>query len=232
MTDSPAIAAAEAPPPAEPAERPATIRHWRSAAEAPFAEPAFVLATHAPGADMSGATVVLVREGLDLAQAFIERRADRILFGDAAIADTGFIRRAAAALSPERVGVWIPARRMPVNWSLDLHSNADFRCLTPSVGKPSWEVLRADGAGSGIDVEWWIRQMLAQGATCALVSVDFADEKDHLIFAEIVEKAGEALWLAPRAQAVAEWNAEGWREFGNACQFALPPPVVPEGIVS
>jgi hypothetical protein len=131
----------------------------------------------------------------------------------------------AAELGECKVGVWLPVKRMGVSWVLDKTSNADFSCMTPSIGKPSWEVLLTDGKRTGIDADWWSRQMLQQGAGCILVSADYTNEQDHNIAAELAEKCGNALWLSPLYQTGVEWKVEDWQTYANTGQIVMMPPV-------
>lgn len=211
------------PPPLADSLQPFAVRYWRSAADAPFADPVFMQGISELPPDLTNASVVLPQGGETAARDLLANGAARVLFADAAIADTGFIQRMVAALGAERVGVWLPVKRMNVSWGLELTCNADFRCMTPSIGRPSWEVLRSDHTRTSIDADWWARQMLQQGASCVLVSADYTDEQDHTIAAELAEKCNGTLWLSPLTQSAVEWGMEDWHRYGNVSQLVLPP---------
>jgi hypothetical protein len=214
------------PDPLADSPQPPQTAYWRTLADAPFTETVFINDASSPltaGVDLSHATVVLPQGGEAEARDWLGSGAMRILFADAAISDTGFIRRMVEALGAEKVGVWLPVKRMGVSWVLDKTSNADFSCMTPSIGKASWEVLRSNLSRTGIDADWWARQMLQQGASCIVVSADYTNEQDHTIAAELVEKCQDSLWLSPLNQTGVEWKQEDWQNYANARQFVLPP---------
>lgn len=216
------------PDPLADSPQPPSIAYWRTVADAPFTETVFINGASSPltaGVDLSHATVVLPQGGEAEARDWLGMSVARVLFADAAISDTGFIRRMVAALGTAKVGVWLPVKRMGVSWVLDKTSNADFSCMTPSIGKASWEVLRANHSRTGIDADWWARQMLQQGASCIVVSVDYSNEQDHTIAAELVEKCQNCLWLSPLSQTGVEWHQEDWQNYGNIRQFIMPPPL-------
>jgi hypothetical protein len=205
---------------------PPVIRYWRTLADAPFTETVFINAATSPltaAVDLSNATIVLPNGGEAEARDWLGSGAARILFADAAVKDTTLVRRMVAELGEGKVGVWLPVKRMGVSWVLDKTSNADFSCMTPSIGKPSWEVLLSNGARTGIDADWWSRQMLQQGANCILVSADYSDTHDHNIAAELAEKCHDSLWLSPLSQTSIEWKVEDWQQYANACQMVMPP---------
>lgn len=214
------------PDPLTDSPQPPQTAYWRTLADAPFTETVFINSVGSPlaaGIDLSHVTVVLPQGGEAEARDWLGSGAARVLFADAAISDTGFIRRMVAALGADKVGVWLPVKRMGVKWVLDKTSNADFSCMTPSVGKPAWEVLHSNHARTGIDADWWARQMRQQGASCILVSTDYSDAHDHNIAAEMVEKCAGTLWFSPLGQTTVEWEQESWQRYGNASQFVLPP---------
>ena len=134
--------------------------------------------------------------------------------------DSSLIEALSREFGSERVGVWVPARRQEVSWALDLHSNADFRCVTPSYAKPAWEVLKSDGSRSGTDAGWWLGQMLARGASLALLGADIADDTDLNLCAELVEQSGACLWLTPLANPEADLLP--WIQFGQARNLVIP----------
>lgn len=197
-------------------------RCWRAAGPPPLAGPAFLWDRDDLPADLSQA-VILPSGGEARARALAARGAQQILLADAALADSDVVSRLALALGNRRLGVWLPLKPMEVSWSLDLTSNADFRCVTPSLGEPGWEVLKSDGSRTGTDARWWLEQMFRLGASCALLSVDYADPADHNVCRGLMDDFGDRLWLSPLSQRGNEWGAEGWRRFGGASRFVLPP---------
>lgn len=216
------------PDPLADSPQPPVIRYWRTLADAPFTETVFINAATSPltaDVDLSHATVILPTGGEAEARDWLGSGAERILFTDAAVKDTTLVHRMVTELGEGKVGVWLPLKRKGVSWVLDKTSNADFSCMTPSCGKPSWEVLLTDGKRTGIDADWWSRQMLQQGATCILISADYTDTHDHNIAAELVEKHGEPLWFSPLSQTGVEWKVEGWQQYANARQIVMLPPV-------
>lgn len=150
----------------------------------------------------------------------IAQGAARVLLADAALQDSGAVGRLVQRYGADRVGVWLPVKKRDVSWTLDCVSNEDFRCLTPSVGKAGWEVLMSNGASTGTDAEWWIKEMLAQGAGMALISVDIQDDDDLNICAGLVESYGEKLWFTPWQQPDAD--LEPWVRYGQVRQLVLP----------
>jgi hypothetical protein len=151
----------------------------------------------------------------------LEAGVPRVLIGQAALEDGELVRRLARRYSADRIGIYVLARPMEVNWSFETVSNADFKVVTPSIGAPSWDVLMADGSATGTHADWWIREMCARGASQVLIRADIKDNHDLNICAGLVEELGERLWVAPL-------NAENpklgdWIEFGQVRQLALPP---------
>ncbi|MDD5241831.1 MAG: hypothetical protein PHG47_08965 [Sulfuricella sp.] len=197
-----------------------TLRRWASPEDGPFAEPVFIFDGDSLPEDMAHVSVVLRTAGRERAREFIARGAERVLLGEAALLDSGLIETLSKELGTEKVGVWVPARRMEVSWALDLHSNADFRCVTPSLLKPAWEALKNDGSRSGTDAGWWLGQMLERGASLALLGADIADDTDLNLCAELVEQFGSRLWLTPLANPEADLHP--WIQFGQARNLAIP----------
>lgn len=175
-----------------------------------------------PALDMTGApSVVLPAENEARAAALLDAGAARVFIGDAALADAGLVARLAERFGAARIGVYVPARRMEVNWSFETVSNADFKVVTPSVCEPCWEILRADGGASGTRVHWWLGEMIKRGASAALLRVDIRDDADLNLCAGLVEQLGERLWLGPLTHpepALADWLA-----YGKLTRIVLPP---------
>lgn len=143
-----------------------------------------------------------------------------VLIGEAALLDSSSIERLVEKYGKERIGLYVPVRNLAVDWSFETVSNADFKVVTPSLCEPTWEVLRADGSGTGTHAEWWIGQMVEHGAQTVLLHADIENDIDLNLCAGMVEKLGEQLWVAPRtncAPPLADWIA-----FGQVRQLALP----------
>lgn len=150
--------------------------------------------------------------------------APRVFIGEDALLDSTLVEVLAAEFGSERIGLYVPVRRMQVSWSMDTVSNADFRVMTPSVCEPCWEILKADGSRSGTHAAWWIGEMFSLGASCALMRVDMTDDADLNILAGLTERWGERLWLAPLADPAPDFAA--WVELGGARQLAVPDAVI------
>lgn len=155
------------------------------------------------------------------AAALLEAGAPQVLLGEAVLSDADLPLRLAARFGAERVGLFVPARRMAVSWSFDTVSNADFRVVTPSLCEPGWEIRRADGSATGIRVDWWLGEMKKRGISTALVQVDILDDTDLNLCAGLVEDLCEGLWIAPAGQG--EPALADWVRYGKAARIALPP---------
>ena len=167
-------------------------------------------------------SAMILRHGDEArAAALLEAGAPRVLLGEAVLSDAELPLRLAARFGPERVGLFVPARRMAVSWSFDTVSNADFRVVTPSLCQPGWEILRADGSASGIRVGWWLGEMKKRGISTVLVQVDILDDTDLNLCAGLVEDLGEGLWITPGGQA--DPALTDWVRYGKATRIALPP---------
>ena len=168
-----------------------------------------------------GSTMILRHGDEARAAALLEAGAPQVLLGEAVLSDADLPLRLAARFGPDRVGLFVPARRMAVSWSFDTVSNADFRVVTPSLCEPGWEILRADGSATAIRVDWWLGEMKKRGISTALVQVDILDDTDLNLCAGLVEDLGEGLWIAPGAQV--EPALADWVRYGKATRIALPP---------
>ncbi|MBI3140314.1 MAG: hypothetical protein HYZ19_00450 [Rhodocyclales bacterium] len=168
--------------------------------------------------------LILARAGEAQARQLLSAGAPRVFLGEAALRDATLVERLAAAFGGERIGVYVPARRMPVNWSMDTVSNADFRVLTPSVCEPCWEILTAEGLPTDTHAAWWIGEMFERGASRALIRVDPADDADLNILAGLTEQWGERLWVAPRA--AADPDLQAWVELAGVRRLAVPETVL------
>ena len=131
------------------------------------------------------------------------------------------VDRLVARHGAERIGIYAPLRRQAVSWSFDTVSNADFRVVTPSFCEPSWEVLRADGSGTGTLAAWWLKAMRELGAGSLLVRADITDDTDLNLCATLVEEFGAALWLGPLQGKIP--SLADWVRYGQLRQLALRP---------
>lgn len=147
--------------------------------------------------------------------------AGRVLLADAALLDSAVIGRLAQQFGSERIGIYLPTKKMEVSWAIDYISNEDFNCITPSYGKASWVVLKSDGSETGTDVAWWVAQMLELGATSVLIGIDMHDG-DLNICADLVENYGDKLWFTTLHQPDADF--EPWVRYGQVRQLLLPYP--------
>lgn len=167
-------------------------------------------------------TAVILTNGDEArAEALLSAGAQQVLIGEAALLDGGIIERLATKYGEERIGLYVPVRNLAIDWAFETVSNADFKVITPSICEPTWEVLRADGSGTGTHAEWWIGQMVERGAQSVLLHADIDNDIDLNLCAGLVEKLGAQLWVAPRtnnAPPLADWIT-----FGQVRQLALPP---------
>lgn len=173
--------------------------------------------------DLQSTWVVLPGGGEARARELLDAGAAGVLLGDAALLDSVLPGRLAQVYGGERIGVWLPLRPMPVSWTLDATglSNTDFRCVTPSLGERQWEVLLSDGAGTGTQAGWWLRQMFAQGAGRALLSPQDMEDADFNHLAGLMEAHGPSLWLDARGMEISMLAA--WVAWGQARSLAMTP---------
>lgn len=198
-----------------------TLAQWVTQASAlPPAQPAFMMDRGPTSARLSRISVVLPGAGLTQARARLAAGAGQVLFADAARQDPALMRAALAEFGVERVGAWIPARRMPVSWAMDTQSNGDFKCMVPSNPQARWEVLGSDLQGTGTDAAVWIEQLARMGVTTVLVSTSMHDERDLDLCAGLIEDFGKRLWFSPLK--AAEADLASWVEFGQVRQLVLP----------
>jgi len=202
------------------------IARWLGDAAADEATPVFTLAPAAEQADALPEATLLLMDGDEAhAHALLARGASRVLLGDAALLDGTLVRRMVEQYGGERIGVVVTARKHHVNWMLDTVSNADFRCLTPSYGKPGWELLLSNGEGTGADAEWWLGEMMGCGAVQALLRVDMRND-DLNVCAGLCENFGEKLWFTPWQEA--QTDLEPWVRYGRVRQLLLPAIMAPD----
>jgi len=202
---------------------PLTLARWvtqpSARRQAPEAQPAFMMDRGPTSARLSRMAVVLPSAGLTQARARLAAGARQVLFGDAARQDPALLRAALAEFGAERVGAWVPARRMPVSWAMDTRSNGDFKCMVPSNPQARWEVLGSDLQGTGNDAAVWIEQLAKLGVGTVLVSASMQDERDLDLCAGLVEEFGERLWFSPLKAADA--GVADWVEFGQVRRLVL-----------
>jgi hypothetical protein len=168
--------------------------------------------------------IVMPDGGKARIRAILDAGASRVFIGEDALLDSTLIEELSAEFGSKRIGLYVPVRRMQVNWSMDTVSNADFRVMTPSVCEPCWEILRADGTRSGTHAAWWIGEMFRLGAADALIRADIEDDADLNILAGLTERWGDRLWLAPLADPAPDFAA--WVELGGARQLAATETVI------
>lgn len=177
------------------------VRHLRQFAEADAAligADDFVFdATGVEAVAAACAGIILTHGDEQRATTLLSIGAPVVFLGEAALRDSAFVQRLAAAFGSERIGIYAPAARQAVSWSFETVSNADFRTVTPSHCEPAWEVLLADGSATGTLLAWWLGALRELGASQFLVSVAIDDDTDLNLCADLVERYVSALWLAP-----------------------------------
>jgi hypothetical protein len=164
--------------------------------------------------------VAVPSHGAARARELLASGAPRVLLGEAALNDSALVERLAHEFGSQRIGLYVPVKRMQVSWTMDSVSNADFRFMTPSTCEPCWEILKADGARTGTIASWWIGEMLRRGAALALVRADVGDDTDLNLCADLVERYGERLWIGPLEDGQPPLGE--WVEYGKARQLAIP----------
>lgn len=169
-----------------------------------------------------GVNVVLGSGTEARASELLARGAERVWLGDLALLDSSSVARLVDEHGNEHIGIWLAAQKTGISWSLDgVAPNAGFKCMMPSLGVAGWDVLKNDGTSTGTDAEWWVGQMLALGASMALISMDMHDD-DLNICAGLIESHGDKLWFSPRLQPNAD--LEPWIRWGQVRQLVLPTP--------
>lgn len=155
------------------------------------------------------------------ASELLECGAARVMLADVALLDSTAVSRLAQQYGSGRIGISLLAKKRYVSWTLDTVSNEDFNCVTPSYGKAGWEIVMSDGSATGTDVEWWLDEMLALGASMALICADIQDD-DLNICAGLMEAHSNKLWFSPWQQSDAD--LEPWVRYGQIRQLLLPAP--------
>lgn len=155
----------------------------------------------------NGAHVVMERGALARIETLLAAGARRVLLGEKALLDTALVQDAIERFGARRIGLWLPARRMAVSWSINRESNADFSFIMPTCPVPRWELLLADGTGTGTDAAWFAREMARQGVEQLVLSLHQSAPDDLGICAELCADLGERLWLTVAAGQVdyTEW---------------------------
>lgn len=172
------------------------------------------------------AGVVLAEGDETRAASLLSVGAPLVFLGEAALRDSGIVTRLAAAHGGERIGIYAPVKRQAISWSFETTSNADFKTVTPSHCDPGWEVLLADGTSTSTLVAWWLTVLRELGAAQFLLRVDIVDDADLNLCADLVERFGDALWLAPFGEPSVP--LADWVRYGQARRLALPPEMAAE----
>jgi hypothetical protein len=165
------------------------------------------------------AGIVLANGDEQRAATLLTAGADCVYVGEAALKDSTVIDRLVTKHGAERIGVYAPLRRQSISWSFETVSNADFKTVTPSHCEPAWEVLRADGTGTGTLASWWLAALREQGASHFLVQVDIRDDTDLNRCAGLVEQFGDTLWIGPLADP--QPHLADWVDYGQCRQIVL-----------
>ncbi len=194
---------------------------WADSGDTALGIPQFVRDGEAIPAAVQGLTIVLERGSEMRARELLEQGAAQVLLADAALLDSTVVTRLSQEYGTHRIGVSIPVEKRHISWALDTVSNADFRCLTPSIGKAGWEIVMSDGTATGTDAEWWLGEMLALGASMALIQADIEDN-DLNLCAGLMENHGNKLWFSPWQYPDAD--LEPWVRYGQIRQLLLPTP--------
>ena len=169
---------------------------------------------------LAGVSVVLESGGLPRARLRLAAGAQQVLLGDVTLQQPGIVKAAVEEFGPDRMGIWLPARRAPVSWALDSQSNGDFKCMVPSNPQARWDVLRSDRQPAGLDAGGWMAKLVDCGVKTILVAVDMEDDRDLDLCAGLMEQYGPHLWFTPLDRPAAELSA--WVEYGQARRLVLP----------
>lgn len=164
--------------------------------------------------------IILADQGESRARGLLEMEVPAVFLGQAALQDGELVTRLAQQYGAERIGVYLPVRRMEVSWQLETESNADFRTFAPSICEPTWEILLADGRRTGTLAAWWLATMLERGAGSALISADIVDDTDLNICAGLTELHADRLWFAPMTDGINRYA--DWHRWGKVAQLAVP----------
>lgn len=220
LVDPPLAASAAAAPVVAQESAPA-VRRWLACDDS-TALGADDFVCDGPGAEAVAALcagVILADGDEQRAATLFAAGADCVFIGEAALLDSTIIDRLVAAHGAERIGIYAPLARQSVSWSFETVSNADFKTVTPSHCEPAWEVLRADGSGTGTLAHWWLKAMRELGAARFLVRVDIRDDTDLNLCAGLVEDLGAALWIGPLQDSAP--CLVDWVDYGQCRQLVL-----------
>lgn len=165
-------------------------------------------------------SVVLTEGNEQRAESLLAAGVGCVLLGECALRDSQVVERLVAKHGGERIGLYVPVRKLAVDWSFETVSNADFKVVTPSICEPTWEILRADGSGTGTHAEWWLGEMLEHGVQTILLRADIRDDTDLNLCAGMVERFAFQLWLAPLHDT--DPPLADWLTFGQVRRLALP----------
>lgn len=190
-----------------PASATMTLGFWTEAGSGNAEYPLFMLDDETATRRCEGARVISERGDLARAEALLAAGAAQVLLGEAVLLDTTLVQSAINRCGTERIGLWLPARRMEVRWALDRESNADFSFVMPSCPVPRWELLLADGSATGTDAAWFAREMANMGVATLVLALHGAQAEDLAIAAGLAEDLGTRLWLALRDDAL---DAAAW----------------------
>jgi hypothetical protein len=164
--------------------------------------------------------ILLPSQNESRARGLLEMEVPIVFLGQAALQDSELVGRLAQQYGPERIGVFLPLRRMEVSWTLETKSNADFKTFSPSHCEPAWEILLADGTRTGTLAAWWLDTMFERGASAAVIQVDIVDDTDLNLCAGLTEFRADRLWFSPATPGINRY-AE-WRHWGKVARLALP----------
>lgn len=195
-----------------------TIGVWSAPGFALPGHPLFMFDDETATPTCAGAHVVMERGALARIETLLAAGASRVLLGERALLDTAIIQDAIARYGTQHIGLWLPARRMAVSWSIDRESNADFSFIMPTCPVPRWELLLADGTGTGTDAAWFARAMAQQGVEHLVLSLHQAEADDLAIGAELCGELGERLWLS---FADARIDPAEWIQYSGARQLIV-----------
>ena len=198
---------------------PVVFAQWAALDEAAPKGVRFVRDDAAHPVALQNLNVVLENGTEARAGELLERGASRVLLADAALLDSTAVERLVRQYGSERIGISLLAMKRQVSWTLDTVSNEDFNCLTPSYGKPGWEIVMSNGSATGTDAEWWIGEMLKLGASMVLIRADIQDD-DLNLCAGLVETHGNKLWFSSWQDA--DTDLEPWVRYGQIRQLLLP----------
>jgi hypothetical protein len=201
---------------------PVEICRWANQPAAGDDAPVYVEDTpDRPLAALAACQVVLPIGGLERARLLLSAGCPTVFIGAAALADASIVGHLAKEFGSARLGVFVRTRRMSVSWTIDRVSNADFKCITPSLCEPSWEILDGQGAPTGTLAGWWLAEMARLGAGNILIHTAIDDDQDLNICATLIEKLGERTLIS-----LAESDTCPLRalvELAGVRRFVLPP---------